>query len=165
MKGLALPTLCLFAIAREGLGLSLALTAARWLSTLLFGVNTSDPVTLLGTGALLGVAVMAASYAPARQGGTGRLGDGVAKLGGSLCMDEASPKWSDASRLPGRNSANRLRPPMYVSQTSERRNASFYKRPRLRKHGDSRIRFDSRETQRSISALPTPVRQNSSAVQ
>src|SRR5262249_23074613 len=50
-----------------GLGLTLALAAARVLTTLLFGVRTTDPVTLAATIGLLAVATIAASLAPARR--------------------------------------------------------------------------------------------------
>jgi len=49
-----------------GLGLMLAMAAARLLSTLLFGVKTDDPVTLVVTTVLLAVTTVAASFAPAR---------------------------------------------------------------------------------------------------
>jgi len=58
-----------FALASAGLalGLALSMAAGRWLSTLLFGVKATDPVTLAGTSLLLALAAVAASYAPARR--------------------------------------------------------------------------------------------------
>jgi ABC-type antimicrobial peptide transport system permease subunit len=46
-----------------GLGLALALT--RFLSRFLFSVTPTDPVTLMGVAAALGVAALLASYVPA----------------------------------------------------------------------------------------------------
>jgi predicted permease len=50
-----------------GLGLTLAMAAARFLTTLLFGVKTADPVTLVVATVLLAAATLAASVAPARR--------------------------------------------------------------------------------------------------
>jgi len=49
------------------LGTAVALIAARYISTLLFGVGTADPVTLLLACGLFGGAAAAASYIPARR--------------------------------------------------------------------------------------------------
>jgi len=54
-------------VAGLALGLVLVMVAARWISTLLFGVKALDVVTLAGTCALLAVSAVAASYAPARR--------------------------------------------------------------------------------------------------
>jgi ABC-type antimicrobial peptide transport system permease subunit len=44
-----------------------ALVGARALSTMLFGVTATDPVTFLGVVVCLGVVAFAASYLPARR--------------------------------------------------------------------------------------------------
>jgi putative ABC transport system permease protein len=49
------------------LGLALATMAARLIATFLFGVGTSDPLTLAGTCAVLALGAVAASYVPARR--------------------------------------------------------------------------------------------------
>ena len=49
------------------LGLTLAIAAARWLTTLLFGVKTADPVTMVVAVVLLAGASVAASFVPARR--------------------------------------------------------------------------------------------------
>jgi putative ABC transport system permease protein len=49
------------------LGIAVALIAARSISTLLFGVGSADPVTLLVACVLFGAAAAAASYIPARR--------------------------------------------------------------------------------------------------
>jgi len=49
------------------LGLALSVLAARWVSTLLFGLTPGDPLTLAVSSAALGVAAACASYLPARR--------------------------------------------------------------------------------------------------
>ena len=49
------------------LGLGGSVLAARSLSHVLFGVTAAEPLTFIGAAALLGVTVLAASYAPARR--------------------------------------------------------------------------------------------------
>jgi hypothetical protein len=56
------------------IGVVVLLLAARFLSTLLFGVGTFDPVALTGAPLVLGVAAWLAAYLPARRAtrGSGR---------------------------------------------------------------------------------------------
>src|SRR5436309_3137691 len=56
-------------LAASGLvaGLLGALVAGRALDALLFGVTSTDPVTYAGVAGALGLAALAASYAPARR--------------------------------------------------------------------------------------------------
>jgi ABC-type antimicrobial peptide transport system permease subunit len=49
------------------IGLALAGGLSRWISSLLFGVTPLDPLTYIGSGALIGAAALTASYVPARQ--------------------------------------------------------------------------------------------------
>jgi ABC-type antimicrobial peptide transport system permease subunit len=49
------------------LGFLASIAAARWISSLLFGVQPADPVTFVATCILLGVAAVSASYLPARR--------------------------------------------------------------------------------------------------
>ena len=49
------------------LGIAVALIAVRYISSLLFGVGSADPVTLLVACGLFGGAAAAASYIPARR--------------------------------------------------------------------------------------------------
>ncbi|MGH9662470.1 MAG: FtsX-like permease family protein, partial [Bryobacteraceae bacterium] len=49
------------------LGIAVALIAARYMSSLLFGVGSADPMTLLGACVLFGGAAAVASYIPARR--------------------------------------------------------------------------------------------------
>jgi len=49
------------------LGLGASVLAARALSHVLFGVTAAEPFTYIGAATLLGVTVLAASYAPARR--------------------------------------------------------------------------------------------------
>ena len=49
------------------LGLALSVLAARWVSTLLFGLSPSDPLTLGVSTAALGAVAACASYLPARR--------------------------------------------------------------------------------------------------
>jgi ABC-type antimicrobial peptide transport system permease subunit len=49
------------------IGVAASLVAARFLSTLLFGVGTFDPVALIGAPLVLGVAAWLAAYLPARR--------------------------------------------------------------------------------------------------
>ncbi|MBA2241751.1 MAG: ABC transporter permease [Chthoniobacterales bacterium] len=50
-----------------GLGLLLAVSATRWIGSLLYGVNPSDPLVFLGVTVLLAAAAFAACYFPARR--------------------------------------------------------------------------------------------------
>jgi len=50
-----------------GIGLAGSMLVGRWISTMLFGVDPVDPVTLLGTCILLGLAAVGASFLPARR--------------------------------------------------------------------------------------------------
>jgi predicted permease len=49
------------------LGIVAALIFARWMSSLLYGVGSADPVTLAGTCLVFGGAALVASYIPARR--------------------------------------------------------------------------------------------------
>jgi ABC-type antimicrobial peptide transport system permease subunit len=49
------------------IGGAVSLVAARFLATLLFGVETFDPVTLIGAPLVLGGAAWLAAYLPARR--------------------------------------------------------------------------------------------------
>ena len=49
------------------LGITGALVAARWISSLLYGVSAADPLTLAGTCAVFGAAALGATYLPARR--------------------------------------------------------------------------------------------------
>jgi putative ABC transport system permease protein len=55
------------ALVGIGVGLIGALTLTRFLSTLLFGVTPTDPVTFLAVSILLGIVAFLASYIPARR--------------------------------------------------------------------------------------------------
>jgi putative ABC transport system permease protein len=59
------------ALRTTGIGLVLgsvaALIFARWMSSLIYGVSTADPVTLAGTWVMFGGASLMASYFPARR--------------------------------------------------------------------------------------------------
>jgi len=50
-----------------GLGLAGALAVTRLMSSLLFGVSASDPITFVGVAALLSAVAMLACYLPARR--------------------------------------------------------------------------------------------------
>jgi putative ABC transport system permease protein len=50
-----------------GIGLSGAFTLTRFLSSLLFGVTPTDPVTFIAVSLLLGLVAFLASYIPARR--------------------------------------------------------------------------------------------------
>lgn len=50
-----------------GLGIVAALICSRWMSSLLYGVSSADPVTLAGTCAVFGGGALVASYVPARR--------------------------------------------------------------------------------------------------
>jgi putative ABC transport system permease protein len=50
-----------------GLGVAVALALTRVLRTMLFEVTTTDPLTYAGMAAVLGLAVFAASWIPARR--------------------------------------------------------------------------------------------------
>src|SRR5690348_16301782 len=47
-------------------GLAAAVTASRWLETLVFGLTTSDPLTIGAVAGLLGAVALLACYVPAR---------------------------------------------------------------------------------------------------
>jgi len=49
------------------LGICASIALTRFMSTLLFGVDSTDPLTLAGVVLLLAVAALAACYAPARR--------------------------------------------------------------------------------------------------
>jgi putative ABC transport system permease protein len=55
------------ALAGLGIGLLAALALTRWLSTLLYGISTADPVTLLSAVVILPAVAALASYVPARR--------------------------------------------------------------------------------------------------
>lgn len=55
------------AIVGVGLGLVTALTLSRFLSSLVFGVSTTDPMTLLGVPVLVILIALLASYLAARR--------------------------------------------------------------------------------------------------
>ena len=44
-----------------------ALISARWMSSLLYGVGSADPMTLAGSSVLFGSAALVASYIPSRR--------------------------------------------------------------------------------------------------
>ncbi len=50
-----------------GLGLAAALVATRFMTSLLYGVATTDPFTLIGVGLVLGTVGLTACYVPARR--------------------------------------------------------------------------------------------------
>ncbi len=50
-----------------GMGLAAALGLTRWMSNLLYGVSTTDPVTFAGVAAMFLVIAMAACWIPARR--------------------------------------------------------------------------------------------------
>jgi ABC-type antimicrobial peptide transport system permease subunit len=54
-------------LAGVGLGLAGAFVVARFLTSLLFGVGTYDPVTFVSVAALLVAVALAASYIPTRR--------------------------------------------------------------------------------------------------
>jgi putative ABC transport system permease protein len=49
------------------IGIAASLASTRLMSTLLFGVSSTDPLTFAGVAALLSVAALLASYIPARR--------------------------------------------------------------------------------------------------
>ena len=49
------------------IGIIVALVASRWIASLLFGVNASDPLTFVGVIVLLAIVSGAACYIPARR--------------------------------------------------------------------------------------------------
>ena len=55
------------AVAGVAIGITASFGAARLLSSLLFGVSATDPVTFVGAAALLSVVALLASYLPARR--------------------------------------------------------------------------------------------------
>jgi putative ABC transport system permease protein len=48
-------------------GLALAIAAARVLTSLVFGVSTTDPLTFAGVAAALALVALVASYVPSRR--------------------------------------------------------------------------------------------------
>jgi len=48
------------------IGVALSFAVTRVLAAMLFGVSASDPLTYIGTAAVMAVVAMAASYIPAR---------------------------------------------------------------------------------------------------
>jgi putative ABC transport system permease protein len=50
-----------------GIGVLAALAATRLLSAMLFGVNSSDPLTIAGIALLLAIVTLLACYVPARR--------------------------------------------------------------------------------------------------
>ena len=63
------------------LGLALSVLAARWVSTLLFGLSPGDPLTLAVSAAALGAAAACASYLPARRAAPHLSDDGAPGIG------------------------------------------------------------------------------------
>jgi putative ABC transport system permease protein len=57
----------ILALIGLGIGLVLAVTSTRVLSSLLYGVNATDPTTLVATAVILLVVALLASYIPARR--------------------------------------------------------------------------------------------------
>ncbi|SPE26073.1 membrane hypothetical protein [Candidatus Sulfopaludibacter sp. SbA3] len=55
------------AILGVAIGIAASLVVTRLLSSLLFGVSATDPVTFAGVAVLLGVVALLASYIPARR--------------------------------------------------------------------------------------------------
>ena len=55
------------AVIGVGIGLVLSFGVMRLLTTFLFGITASDPVTYVGTALVLAAVAMAASYLPARK--------------------------------------------------------------------------------------------------
>jgi putative ABC transport system permease protein len=53
--------------AGVAIGLGVSMLASRWMSTLLFGVQPADPITIAATCLLLALSAAAASYLPARR--------------------------------------------------------------------------------------------------
>ena len=49
------------------IGIAAALTLARWMRSLLFGVSPADPITFAGVAVLLIVIAIGACYVPARR--------------------------------------------------------------------------------------------------
>ncbi len=49
------------------IGLALSLLVTRLLSSLLFGIETFDPITFVGAGLVLGATSLLAAYLPARR--------------------------------------------------------------------------------------------------
>jgi ABC-type antimicrobial peptide transport system permease subunit len=55
------------ALAGVGIGIAASILATRVLSSLLFGVSATDPITFASVAVLLSLAALAASYIPARR--------------------------------------------------------------------------------------------------
>ena len=55
------------ALGGVGIGVLVALALTRWIRSLLFEVTATDPVTFVGTTALLCVVALMGSYVPARR--------------------------------------------------------------------------------------------------
>jgi putative ABC transport system permease protein len=54
------------ALAGVAIGIAASLIITRLLSSLLFGISATDPITFLGVAALLSLVALIASYIPAR---------------------------------------------------------------------------------------------------
>jgi putative ABC transport system permease protein len=67
VRGMILGQTLKLTLIGVGLGLTGALVLARFLASLLFGIGSYDPVTLLGVALLLVGVALAASYIPARR--------------------------------------------------------------------------------------------------
>ena len=72
---------CTLAVGGVSVGLAIALVTNRLLSSLLYGVAPTDPITLLGVGVLLLVIGLAATFVPARASSTDRSGNRPALRG------------------------------------------------------------------------------------
>ncbi len=57
----------ILAVVGIGLGVAASLALTRLLSSLLFGVSTTDPLTFISLSVLLGGVTLLASYLPARR--------------------------------------------------------------------------------------------------
>jgi putative ABC transport system permease protein len=55
------------ALAGVAIGIAASLIITRLLSSLLFGISATDPITFLGVAALLSLVALIASYIPARR--------------------------------------------------------------------------------------------------
>ena len=63
--GLVLGQAARLAVVGLGLGVAGALVLTRWMSTLLFGIEATDPVTFAGVTAGLAAVVLASAFLPA----------------------------------------------------------------------------------------------------
>jgi putative ABC transport system permease protein len=55
------------AVAGVGIGIAASIAVTRVMSSLLFGVSATDPITFVGVAVLLAVVALLASYIPARR--------------------------------------------------------------------------------------------------